>query len=346
MGDISEGIHMSERALEIFKRVDDHINMAFTTYWLGRTAEQRSQFTTAKKYYEESLKYFNQSGSQRDLARPLNQLGDIAYHQCEYDTATKYLNEALDVLRELGEEDRALASFVIVSRAVVYIALNDLAKATSDAERAMANFQRMKFDYGIVQCHICLGDIACQQKEPAKAEKSYLDAIQMAENRKQNSDLGLARRQLAKLWLQQEKLEDALQVCSSALQTYGLISDLHGQASCMQVHGDIFLAMGDTASAEKSYSDALHFLRHLHAIRGSACCMLGLAKIAKSKNTEKEAIKLLLEAESKFSRLGDMDGAAECQRVLNEPPKGIEVVSDNLGKEVRRKISEKTLVPA
>ena len=95
-----------------------------------------------------------------------------------------------------------------------------------------------------------------------------------------------------------------------------------------------------------SIFDCASFVQHLHAIRGSACCLLGLGKIAKSKKLEKEAIKLLREAESNFSRLGDTDGAAECRRVLDEPPKEMEVVPDNLENEVRRKILEKTPVPA
>lgn len=311
-------MRLSEQALEIFNELGDFTNMGFTSFWLGRIAEQRSRYSVAKRHYRKSTDYFRGSGSLRDVARPLNQLGDIAYIQCDFVYALVQLNDAMEILEQLGEENIGLASYVLVSRALVHFAMYELDKASSDVQRAMVNFQNSKDKYGQVQCLVCIGDIAYRRKENTNAEASYRDAISMAEERKQYKELGLAKQQLSKLLLRDGKLEEAVQVCSSAFQTFVLLSDVYGKATSLLALGDIFLGMGNVASAESSYATALHFLRSLHAVRGVAECLLGLGKVAKVKKLEKEGRWFLREAEEVFAKLGDRDGKAECLEVLKE----------------------------
>lgn len=309
---------LSEQALEIFNELGDFTNMGFTSFWLGRIAEQRSRYSVAKRYYGKSTEYFRGSGSLRDVVRPLNQLGDIAYIQCDFAYALLQLNDAMEILEKLGEENKGLASYVLVSRALVYSAMCESDKASSDVQRAMANFQNSKDKYGQVQCLVCLGDIAYRRKENKNAEAYYRDAISMAEERKQYKELGLAKQQMSKLLMRDGKLEEAAQVCSSAFQTFVLLSDIYGKATSLLALGDILLVMGNIASAESSYAAALHFLRSLHAVHGIAECLLGLGKVAKVKKMEKEGRWFLREAEGFFAKLSDRDGTAECLEVLEE----------------------------
>jgi non-specific serine/threonine protein kinase len=95
------GIEMSKKGIEKFKKHNDHSGMILGLNILGDLYRVYGDLQTAKKCYQESLQYAQESGEKIREAIQLSNLGVVAYEEKEYRLAENLLQQALEIFLDL-----------------------------------------------------------------------------------------------------------------------------------------------------------------------------------------------------------------------------------------------------
>ncbi len=118
MGDIhkfkhefSSGIEALNRALEIYKSLDDQLEVSHTLNNLGNMFWVDSQFDGALEHYTRALEIQEKFGAKKDIASTVTNIASVYAVNREYDKAIEFFKRSVDLKKEIHDEPELARSY-------------------------------------------------------------------------------------------------------------------------------------------------------------------------------------------------------------------------------------------
>jgi predicted ATPase len=132
LGDLAVAKERLEQSLVISEAEQDSVGVAEAQHVLGHVLFDRSDFATARRWFELSLSSYHDADEELRGLPLVSDLGFVSYHTGDYPEARRAFDESLRLYRLNGLDDRVAET---LSR------LGDLARLESDSPRAYACYE-------------------------------------------------------------------------------------------------------------------------------------------------------------------------------------------------------------
>jgi tetratricopeptide (TPR) repeat protein len=214
-----------------------------------------SDLSKALSYAENAVEMAEKSENSTLLSHSLLNIGNVYFNQGFFELALAQYTQYLGIQKAEGNE-KGIAS-ALINIGAISLNMNNFMKAKDNFKEALATFKELeekagfqKYNYEVITTYNNLG-IACQNlKEQKQSEAYYQTGIGLARKNLGNSSL-LANllNNLASLFLDQKKVDEAYKPITEALDIRIQIGDKNGQAQSYRMFAVYYITQGDTAKA-------------------------------------------------------------------------------------------------
>ena len=154
---------------------------AFLLLVAGILATRHGDYDRAVALDEASLTLYRDLGHEKSTHGPLRELGAVAYHRGDYDRAVRLGEQALAVAREFGNASGSALAACNLADALR--ARGDLQEARTLLQETQSSLrsqeQTLPNINALVNTLNRLGSIRCETGDYARAEKSYVESLQL-----------------------------------------------------------------------------------------------------------------------------------------------------------------------
>jgi putative nucleotidyltransferase with HDIG domain len=186
---------------------------------LGILANIRGEHAEAMAHYERSLEEFRASHDARGCALSFNNLGLISADQRRWADADRYFRQCRDAAEHMG--DVHLRGLAILNRTEVLIARKAFEEALRDAQEALAIFDSLGARLNKSDAYCTLGVIYRETGRSVLAEARLKTAIEIAAEEGLALEEAEASRELARLYQDQNRNQDALRLLNASHRLFG-----------------------------------------------------------------------------------------------------------------------------
>lgn len=215
-----------------------------------------SELSRSLEYAETAVEVAEKMENSKVLSKSLMNIGNVYFNQGFFELALRQYNRYYEIQKQ-ENNIKGIAS-ALINLGAISLNLEDFEKAKSNCREAIRTFELLqqksgkeKYVYEIVTSYNNLG-IACQNlKEHAAAEEYYKKGVGMVVKTQGPSTL-LANlyNNLASLYLDQKRLDEAYTAITEALQIRIEIADKNGQSQSYRTLAIYYQEKGDTAKAK------------------------------------------------------------------------------------------------
>lgn len=197
---------------------------------LGTMANIQGEVEDALSHYQRSLLAFRRAGNERGCAIAYHNLGMNTADRELWDEADRYFAASLSAADAMG--DVALRGHTLLNHTEVHLARGRYEEARSGAEEALRIFDQLGARDGKSAAYKFLGVMYRETGRPALAEERLRVAIELAGDLGAAAPQAEATREMAILFQQQGRSQDALRLLNSA---HGLFNRLNARRDLIDV---------------------------------------------------------------------------------------------------------------
>lgn len=226
---------------------------------LGIIANVRGRHAEALAHYERSLQAFEAAGDRRGCAIAYNNLGLVSADQRQWDRADRFFVACRGAAEHIG--DVQLGALALLNRTEVLIARQNLAEALHHAQQALQVFDEIGARLNKSNAYCTLGIIYREMGRSVLAEARLRSAIELAVQEGSALEEAEASRELALLFVQLGRNQDALRLMNTAHRLFGRLDarvDLIDVAGRMAELEETYLAVvrrwGESIESADSYT--------------------------------------------------------------------------------------------
>ena len=167
-GRYDEAYAIHTECLQLFKELGDRHNMTKAMNNLGIVTEQKYGLEAALDIYEQSLTIRREINDRVGIATSLNNIAAVSSElDGDLDKAEAYALEALDILREMGDANKA--SIIMGTLATIYLAKQDYDNFYAIARRSLEMAKRVNNRHMISQRYSQMSTADYQNERYASA---------------------------------------------------------------------------------------------------------------------------------------------------------------------------------
>jgi putative nucleotidyltransferase with HDIG domain len=203
---------------------------------LGIIANVHGDHDAAFRHYERSLEAFEAARDERGRAIAYNNLGLVSADRRQWDRADGYFLESRRAAEQIG--DVHLRGLALLNRTEVLIARQNFSEALQHAHQALQVFDELGAQLNKSNAYCTLGIIYREMGKSVLAEARLRGAIELAVQEGSVLEEAEASRELAGLFVQLGRNQDALRLMNTA---HRLFSRLDARVDLVDVAGK----MGD-----------------------------------------------------------------------------------------------------
>lgn len=264
-------------ALALWRSVPDRRGEAFTTSNIGTMHLYLGDLTRAFEAFQEAREIYRQVGNREGEALCYQEMGNVHRQQGDLQKALEFFEQSLGVFREVGAKLRML--YVLSNMGVAHEGLGNFAKAIDYQNRALAIARDLDQNHGKSLALMSLGDIYAQQGETRTALVSYQQALPMCLAIDDENCAGRVYRRLASVY---ENLGET----QAALDNYAKSAAIYRQkerpvelARLLNSAGVLYSNLGDKKRALDLHTEALRVSRKTQSRQDEAVSLSHLAEI-------------------------------------------------------------------
>lgn len=245
------------QALRIGFSLKDMRLRALSLSYLGVTYYYLDDLSQAANYWEQAIALFEEIGNLLGLGRTLNNLAYVHNIMGNHQQALKHVTRSLEVLQQIEVPHSEAAAFDTIGR--IYFALGDYAEARNCYAKALERVQESgllrQYEAGFLTS-IGLLDMAEGHYE--KAEKQFKQALETVIDLEPPKEIAATLGALADLYLQTDRLEEALEHYDQAITTLRQVDEKSEMAPLMVRKATALLERGELDQAEGLVNEGLN----------------------------------------------------------------------------------------
>ncbi|HYU09926.1 MAG TPA: HD domain-containing phosphohydrolase [Gemmatimonadales bacterium] len=208
---------------------------------LGILANIQGDFDEALVRYRRSLEAYHASNDEQGCAIAYNNLGMASADHRRFDEAEGYFRQSYELAERLG--DARLQGLCLVNHAEVHVARGRYEDARSNAEAALALFDRFDVRHDKTEAYRLLGVVYRETGRSVLAESRLQSAIELARNAGSLLGEAEATRELALLYQMTGRNQEALTLLHVAHRLFGRLD----------ARADLVYVDGKRAELEATY---------------------------------------------------------------------------------------------
>jgi putative nucleotidyltransferase with HDIG domain len=186
---------------------------------LGILANIQGRLAEALTHYQRSLAAFESSSDERGCAIAYHNLGMVSADRELWDDADRYFQQCLQVAERIG--DVHLQGLGLLNHAEVHIARQQYEKARSNAESALAIFDRLGARLDKADAYKVIGRVYRETGRNMLAESRLRSAVELAVSTGSILSEAEASRELALLYQNMGRNQEALRYLNAAHRLFG-----------------------------------------------------------------------------------------------------------------------------
>ncbi len=253
-GRIAEALELNKKALELFEKIDDKVNVAVNEYNIAKLYQALGDIGRAIQSLQRAEKI---SGDYHTEVQPycLNQLGFISKEQGEFDQALKY-HETAYRISESMKDDESMA-FTLTCLGLVYMDLNRLNDARDAFLKTLPIYSSLNHQQNLAASYLHLGEVYKKQGENEQALKNFSRSLDINRKRADKGAIAASLGGLGTTYLQIKNLRDAEKNFREALalsEQLGFPKGIYTSADGLYT---IYKGRGDVAGALRMHELAV-----------------------------------------------------------------------------------------
>jgi predicted ATPase len=277
--------------------------LAKCTHGLAGLAYHMSDYETARRMWEDSLKLKRELGDAQGISYTLNNLGEMAQRQGDYRLSIALHEESLAIKRHTTG-DRWGAAYSLNEMGTIVQRQGDYARAKTMLEEALALFEETGHRHGVARSYHNLGKVELCLGNAHKAvtlhERSQIEFEELGER----SGIADALDSLGLLALFDHNAAHAEDLLRKALTIFQEVGDRWGVSYALNDLGLTALFQSDYGRAEDYFRQSLALKQKLNDKESIAWTLEGLAVLAILTNDRARAGYLWGGAERLRTKLG------------------------------------------
>ena len=312
-GEYQDALTYFQQSYEISDRLKSAENLALALHSLALTNFSLGQYDAAASQYMKALDACRAAGDQSLLATVYGEMGTLFAVQGRYDAALKAQQEALNTYRKLNDRTYLMVA-ALSGYGHTLSAVGNEAEGRKSIEEALQLAVEAKNDATTAEALNFLGDSYFYAGDFTSARQQYEKALQLATKANVRDQVLLAKLDLAKLDVAQNRASSAVAVLKKLAQDLDIMG-LKADAVRASIYlGEALLATNQPAAAVTELDNAIGRAEKLglKVEQARAQYLLGSALARSGKS--KEAIAHYRQAVNILESVSKEDGAS---RVLD-----------------------------
>jgi predicted ATPase len=197
-----------QQSLHTYQRIGDRHGQGMTLNNLSLVAIDQSDYLAARDYSAQALLIFQKVGNRWAECMALNNLGHLYRRLGNYEHSMELLEQALPIGQELG--DRQTESMIISNLGFTTYYRGDLEAADTYTQQSLLLTRQLGVRRDLADALTCRGHVLVAQQHFGEAAELYQEAIALRNELGQSNMTLDAQAGLARVWLAQGGLNQAL----------------------------------------------------------------------------------------------------------------------------------------
>lgn len=254
-GKYEDALAIFDQANEITRAMDDSTHTSVILTNIGNVYLYMSRYAKALEKYRQALAIDRKLGNQQGEANNLNNMAATYNEMGSYRQALNHHLEALKIKEEVGNKSDIASTTMNIALMLQQLKRYDKAREyLTQSEKVMHETNdRM----GLAKCKNIEGLIHKATGQHSRAQKSFLEALEINRDMDIPEQIAINLRNLAQNEMKQHNYQAAEKYATESARVETRTTDFSGKGETQQILAEIFLAQGQTKDALTHAEDAL-----------------------------------------------------------------------------------------
>jgi CHAT domain-containing protein len=303
LGEFREARDFLDRALALERRTADRPGQARTLNVLGLLAWDQGEYDEAIDRFKTARTIARALGDPKLEGASLNNLSLVYDELGDYDVSLKQYQQVLDLYKSV-DFPRGVGD-TLGNIGGVYLLLGQFREALGYYQQALAISERLKSTTSMSQDNGNLALCLLGLGETYDAIRHFDRAIDLAKEAGMREDQAYWMRQKGNGLIREGLYDQGLQSHRAALAVYESLGAQAELAEALHDSGDLYLLLGDTESAEQSFTRALALAREVSLARGITQNLSALGDLEFRRKRYDNAVGLYEQANQRSAASGE-----------------------------------------
>jgi tetratricopeptide (TPR) repeat protein len=270
-GEYDEALSRYQKALEIFRELDDQKGLAVNLHLIGYISQDKGNYGDALQKYQESLKIHEQIGDLNGIAENLHHIGMILQDKGNYKDALQKYQESLEIKRKTG--DTQGISIALHQIGMIYQDKGNHEDALQKYQESLEIKRKIGDTRGIASNLHQIGIIHQEKGNYEDALQMYQESLEIKQQIGDTRGIASALHEIGNLHYLKGNYEDALQMyqeCRKILEELGAQKEI---ATVLYQIGMMHHKKGNYEDALQKFQEALKISEKIGDISGMAFSM-------------------------------------------------------------------------
>ncbi len=295
-------------ALALWREVPDRRGEGYALSSIGTMQLYLGDLNLAYTAFQQARDIYREVGNREGEGLCLQEIGNVYRQQGNLVKALEYFQQGVSIFREVGAKGRV--PYVLSNMGVAYLDLGDLKQAADYQNQALVILRELQQKSGIALALYNLGDVYAHRGETRQALSFYQQALPLCLEAADENCAGRTYRRLAAVY-------DSLGETQAALDNYARGAAIYRQrerpvelARMLNSAGALYSSLGEKERAREFHKEALDLSRKAQSRLDEANTLSNLAELLSDAGDAKTARDLYQQAMTISREIRNRQGEA------------------------------------
>ncbi len=284
-------------------------DMAVAQRLLGATYFIRSDYDEAMKYYQQSLKLFEEISYQKGIAGVLNNMGLIYSRKAEYSKAMEHYQRCVKIYEEIS--DKKTMAILLNNMGHIYLNQGDYPGAMNYYQRCLKTMEEISDKNGMATVLHNIGLIYSRKGNYPRALDYYKHCLKIKEEIDDKNGIAVVLNNIGSIYQNQGDYDNAMDYYQRSLLISKEISDQSNITVALNNIGAIHMLRGEYVKAMKFLLQSFQINEEMDDRMGMASVLNNIGDLFANNKEYPEALNYYQQSLEIRTALSDKSGMAK-----------------------------------